>query len=202
VSNSGSYTVTVTNGFGCTATSAASVVAVSPNPVVTLSAAPYQNLYPGLTTNLTAQVSPTGTYVYSWFKNGTPISGVTGNTIANINLSQLGQYSVRVQNQTGLPCASTSNVVSIGDSATNRLFILPNPSKGHFEVAYYAAGTEQYTLSIFDSRGALAFRKSYPITGAYQRMAVDIRQHASGIYQLILSDRTGKRLANGKVLIR
>jgi hypothetical protein len=202
VSNSGSYTVTVTNGFGCTATSAASVVAVSPNPVVTLSAAPYQNLYPGLTTNLTAQVTPTGTYVYSWFKNGTPISGVTGNTIANINLSQLGQYSVRVQNQTGLPCASTSNVVSIGDSATNRLFILPNPSKGQFEVAYYAAGTEQYTLSIFDSRGALAFRKSYPITGAYQRMAVDIRQHASGIYQLILSDRTGKRLANGKVLIR
>ncbi len=202
VNSSGSYTVTVTNAFGCTATSAASVVAVSPNPVVTLSAAPYQNLYPGLTTNLTAQVTPAGTYVYSWFKNGTPISGVTGNTIANINLSQLGQYSVRVQNQTGLPCASTSNVVSIGDSATNRLFILPNPSKGQFEVAYYAAGTEQYTLSIFDSRGALAFRKSYLITGAYQRMAVDIRQHASGIYQLILSDRTGKRLANGKVLIR
>lgn len=202
VNNSGSYTVTVTNGFGCTATSTASVVAVSPNPVVTLSATPYQNLYPGITTNLTAQVTPAGTYAYSWFKNGSPLTGVTGNTISNINLSQLGQYSVRVQNQTGLPCASTSNVVSIGDSATNRLFILPNPSKGQFEVAYYAAGAEQYTLSVFDSRGALAFRKSYPITGAYQRMAVDIRQHASGIYQLVLTNRAGKRLANGKVLIR
>jgi hypothetical protein len=93
-------------------------------------------------------------------------------------------------------------LVTIGDSATTRLFILPNPSKGQFEVAYYAAGAEQFTLSVFDGRGALAFRKSYPITGAYQRMAVDMRQHASGIYQLILTNRAGKRLANGKVLIR
>jgi hypothetical protein len=202
VNNSGSYTVTVTNSFGCTATSSSSVVAVSPNPVVTLTATPYQNLYPGLTTSLTAQVTPAGSYTYSWFRNGTQISGITGNTIPNIGLSQLGQYSVRVQNQTGLPCASTSNLVNIGDSATNRLFILPNPSKGQFEVTYYATGAEQYTLSIFDSRGSLAFRKTYPIAGAYQRMAVDIRQHASGVYQLMLTDRAGKRLANGKVLIR
>ncbi len=202
VGTSGSYTVTVTNSAGCTTTSTASVVAVSPNPVVSLSAAPYQNLYPGLSTNLTAQVTPAGTYTYTWFRNGTTISGVTGNTLTNITLGQLGQYSVRVQNQTGLPCATLSNLVTIGDSATTRLFILPNPSKGQFEVAYYAAGAEQFTLSVFDGRGALAFRKSYPITGAYQRMAVDMRQHASGIYQLILTNRAGKRLANGKVLIR
>jgi hypothetical protein len=29
-----------------------------------------------------------------------------------------------------------------------------------------------------------------------------MRTHASGIYQLVLTDRSGKRLANGKVLIR
>lgn len=202
VGSSGSYTVTVTNGFGCSTASSASVVAVSPNPVVSLTAAPYQNLYPGLSTNLTAQVTPSGSYNYTWFRNGSVISGVTGNTLSNITLGQLGQYSVRVQNQTGLPCATLSNLVTIGDSATTRLFILPNPSKGQFEVAYYAAGAEQFTLSVFDGRGALAFRKSYPITGAYQRMAVDMRQHASGIYQLILTNRAGKRLANGKVLIR
>jgi hypothetical protein len=202
VGSSGSYTVTVTNGFGCSTASSASVVAVSPNPVVSLTAAPYQNLYPGLSTNLTAQVTPSGSYNYTWFRNGSVISGVTGNTLSNITLGQLGQYSVRVQNQTGLPCATLSNLVTIGDSATTRLFILPNPSKGQFEVAYYAAGAEQFTLSVFDGRGALAFRKSYPITGAYQRMAVDMRQYASGIYQLILTNRAGKRLANGKVLIR
>ncbi len=199
---SGSYTVTVTNAFGCTASSSATVVTVSPNPTVTLTAAPYQNLYPGLSTNLTAQVTPAGNYTYTWFRNASTINGATGNTISNITLSNLGQYAVRVQNQTGLPCNNLSNVVVIGDSATNRLFIMPNPSKGQFEVAYFAAAPDQYTLSVVDSRGALAFRKSYAIAGAYQRMAVDIRQHASGIYQLILTDRSGKRLATGKVLIR
>ena len=201
-STPGNYSVVVTNSFGCTANSTPISVAVSPNPVVTLAAAPYQNLYPGLTTNLTAQVAPSGSYTYTWFRNGSVLTGVTGKTLNGIGLSELGQYSVRVANQTGLPCSSNSNLVTIGDSATNRLFILPNPSKGQYEVAYYAAGTEQYTLSVFDGRGALAFRKSYAIAGAYQRMAVDMRQHASGIYQLILTDRNGKRLANGKVLIR
>jgi hypothetical protein len=170
--------------------------------VVTISASPYQNLYPGLTTNLTAQVSPAGSYAYTWYRNGNAIAGATGVTIQGIDMAQLGNYSVRVANQSGLPCSNVSNLVTIGDSATQRLFILPNPSKGQFEVAYYAAGNEQYTLTIYDGRGALVFRRSYPIAGAYQRMAVDIRQHASGIYQLVLTDRSGKHLANGKVLIR
>lgn len=202
VTTSGSYTVTVTNSFGCTNSSSATTVSVSPNPVVTLSAAPYQNLFPGLTTNLTAQVSPAGSYSYTWFRNGNTIAGATGNSINGIDLSQLGQYSVRVANQSGLPCTNVSNLVKIGDSATQRLFILPNPSKGQYEVAYYAAGNEQFTLSVYDGRGALAYRRSYSISGAYQRMPVDMRTHASGIYQLILTDRSGKRLANGKVLIR
>ncbi|MFM7672022.1 MAG: S8 family serine peptidase [Bacteroidota bacterium] len=202
VSNSGTYNVTVTNAFGCTATSVNSSVAVSPNPIVTLTASPYQNLYPGLRTNLNAQVTPTGSYLYTWYKNGVVVSGANTPTLNNIDLGQLGQYTVRVQNQTGLPCSNLSNSVTIGDSVTQRLFILPNPSKGQYEVAYYASGSEQFTLSVYDGRGALAFRRSYAISGAYQRMPVDMRTHASGIYQLILTDRSGKRLANGKVLIR
>ncbi|MEY4891729.1 MAG: hypothetical protein RIQ34_341 [Bacteroidota bacterium] len=202
VTTGGTYTVNITNGFGCTNSSLATTVTVSPNPVVTLSASPYRNLYPGLTTNLTAQVSPAGSYSYTWYRNGNTISGVSGNSINGIDLAQLGQYSVRVANQTGLPCSNNSNLVTIGDSATQRLFILPNPSKGQYEVAYYSAGNEQFTLSVYDGRGALAYRRSYTINGAYQRMPVDMRTHASGIYQLVLTDRSGKRLANGKVLIR
>lgn len=202
VSNSGTFTVMVTNSFGCTSTSTTTQVLVSPNPVVTLLAAPYQNLFPGLTTNLTAQVTPTGSYSYSWYRNGILIPGITANALNNVDLSQLGSYSVRVANQTGLPCSNVSNLVNIGDSATQRLFILPNPSTGQYEVAFYSAGVEQYTLSVYDGRGALAFRRSYAISGAYQRMAVDMRTQASGIYQLVLTDKSGKRLANGKVLIR
>lgn len=54
VSASGSYTVVVTGTGGCTNTSAPTVVAVSPNPTVTISASPYTSLFPGLTTTLTA----------------------------------------------------------------------------------------------------------------------------------------------------
>jgi hypothetical protein len=198
VSTSGNYSVTVTNSSGCSATSAATTVTVSPQPTVTLSAAPYTSLFPGLTTTLTATVTPPGTYTYTWFKGAAVVPGATANTLS-VTLSDLGSYSVNAANAGG--CNNTSNTVTISDSATARLFIMPNPNDGQFQVSYYSAANTSFTMNIFDAKGAMVYSKAYSITTPYQRMDVDIRKNNAGIYRIVLIDKTGKRLATGAVMI-
>jgi len=202
VTNTGNYSVTVTNGSGCSASSASTSVAVSPNPVATITAFPYTRLYPGLITTLTANVTPTGTYNYAWFKNGVAVPGATSSTLAGIDLDDLGSYTVTVTNTAGLPCSNTSPAVDILDSAYTKLFILPNPNNGEFDVVYHSVGANTYTLSLYDSRGAAVYSKAYTIASPYQRMRVNIKQHGRGLYQVVLTDKSGKRIANGKVVVQ
>jgi hypothetical protein len=195
---SGNYTVTVTNASGCSATSAATNVTVNPRPVVTLSASPYSSLFPGLNTTLTASVSPAGTYTYNWFKNTVAVPGAVTSSL-NIGLSNLGSYAVQVTNAGS--CSNTSNVLVIADSATSKLFIMPNPNNGQFEVSYYSPVANSYTLTISDSKGSVVYNKAYTISSPYQRLAVDVRKNGGGIYTIVLTDRSGKRIAVGKVMV-
>ncbi|MBK6938548.1 MAG: hypothetical protein IPH18_18130 [Chitinophagaceae bacterium] len=126
VNNSGSYQLLPTNASGCSATSSATAVSVSPSPAVSISASPYTRLYPGLTTTLTANVNPPGTYSYTWFKDGIAVSGAVSSSLTGIDLDKLGSYTVAVTNTSGLPCSNTSAAVAITDSAFAKLFILPN----------------------------------------------------------------------------
>ncbi len=202
VTNSGNYSVTVSNTSGCSASSAMTTVAVSPSPLVTISAAPYTRLYPGLITTLTANVTPPGSYTYVWRKNGNVVTGASASTLAGIDLDDLGSYTVTITNTTGLACSNTSAALAISDSATSKIFILPNPNDGEFDVVYYSAGSSNYTLTLFDGKGAMIYSRPYSISSPYQRMHVNIKQHGRGIYQVVLTDKSGKRIANGKVLIQ
>lgn len=201
VSVSGSYTVAVTNSNGCVSDPSAAIpVTVNPQPVVSISAEPYTSLMPGLKTTLTANVSPAATYTYVWFYNSNVVPGASGNSIY-IDHNQLGSYSVRVTNSGN--CSTTSALVNIADSASTRLFILPNPNSGVFDVVYHSsAATNNHTLVIFDSKGTLVYRKAYPISGPYQRMPVDMRNSGKGEYIVTLFNNSGKRVASGKVVIQ
>jgi hypothetical protein len=197
VTTSGSYSVTVTNASGCSASSVATVVTVSPSPVVNISASPYTKLYPGLTTTLTATVNPPGTISYIWFLNGSPVPGATSATLP-VTLNDVGSYTVQATNAGG--CSGISSALLIGDSATSRLFIYPNPNSGQFQVAFYTSGSSTNTITIYDSKGAYVFRKAYNITSPYQLMDVDLRKHGKGVYHIVLTDSKGKRLAKGSVV--
>jgi hypothetical protein len=155
-----------------------------------------------LTTTLSATVTPAGTYNYAWYRNNAVLPGANASTLAGIDLDQLGDYKVTVTNGSGLPCSNTSSIQPIGDSVSQKLFILPNPNNGNFEVLYYSDRNGTYTLSITDSKGATVYRSAYTLTAAYQRMRVDMKRQPAGIYQVGLYNAAGERIAAGKVLIQ
>ncbi|RYE21477.1 MAG: hypothetical protein EOP51_15540 [Sphingobacteriales bacterium] len=194
---SGAYSVTITDANGCTNTSAATTVTANALPTVSLSAAPYTKLFPGLTTVLTANA--TNAASYKWFKNGSEIIGATTAT-HSVSIDDLGAYSVTVTAVGG--CSNNSSVINISDSAVTRLFVYPNPNKGQFQVSYHNAANAKQVLTIVDSKGNRVFNKAYDLAIPYQRMAVDMRRNSAGVYRIILSDRNGKKIATESVVIQ
>lgn len=183
----------------CNYTTCASVpVTVNPQPSVTLTASPYTHLLPGLTTTLTATATPANpAYTYAWTRAGAPVAGATGSTL-NVNIDQLGSYTVRVTGAGG--CTATSNIVTILDSMSGRLFIGPNPSNGQFKVRYQTtSSTAPRTLVIYDSHGAMIYSRVFTTATPYSSMDVDIRRHGKGLYIIALRDGNGNVIAKAKV---
>lgn len=195
-STSGNYNVRVGNSNGCSNTSAATAVIVSPKPAITLSASPFTRLYPGLNTTLTA--NSTAPVTYSWFRNGNILSAATGSTLP-VNVDQLGNYSVRVTNAAG--CSNTSALLSIADSASAQLFIYPNPNNGIFQVAYYNAGASKQTITVHDAKGARVYTKTFDINTPYQRMNINVRNHGKGTFIVTLSNANNQAIISEKVLV-
>ena len=200
-SASGNYAVTVSSADGCSSLSTATAVAVSENPTVSISANPYTKLYPGLTTSLTAKAQPMGNYLYTWLKNDIAINGANNTTLIGIDLNKLGSYAVKITNATGLPCANTSELLVITDSITNKMYVYASPNNGQFNVAYYTSiPNQKITLAVYDIKGARVFLKAFTLSSSYQLMQVDIKQHASGIYNVVILDANNNKIASSAVV--
>ena len=57
------------------------------------------------------------------------------------------------------------------------------------------------TVTVYDSKGANVYNEKFPVTGPYTLLSVDIKPAQSGIYYVVIGDATGKKLAEGKVLV-
>jgi hypothetical protein len=94
--------------------------------------------------------------------------------------------------------------LNILDSATSKIFFYPNPNQGQFQVRYnnpQSSSTQNY-IRVFDARGKKVYEQLYSVSAPYTQMLVDLRARGSGIYLVELSDKSGKRLATGKVYIK
>ncbi|MEP6675968.1 MAG: GEVED domain-containing protein [Ferruginibacter sp.] len=182
------------------AVSTAAVLTVNPLPTITVTAAPYTRLYPGLKTTLTATVSPVAASTYTWFLNGTQIPGATtGTYIADID--HLGDYTLKVTDVNG--CTSTSGIKTIADSVNTTLFVYPNPNSGIFQVRYYSLPGNALVRNIFiyDDKGSRIYSQGFAIGKPYGSMNVDLSRYRSGTYWVELADGNGKRLKFAKVVV-
>ncbi len=98
VSNSGLYTVTVTNEFGCSSTASGVVVTVNPNPVPTILTTGDVVFCDGGSVVLATEVFSS----YQWS---------TGSTSQFITVTESGDYTVTVTNSFG--CSGTSDTTTV-----------------------------------------------------------------------------------------
>lgn len=101
VSNSGTYTVTVTNASGCNAVSAVTTVTVNPLPAATILAGGPTNFCQGGSVTLTASPQVAGS-TYLWSSGATTASIVANTTSTN---------TVTITNAAG--CATTASAVTV-----------------------------------------------------------------------------------------
>jgi uncharacterized repeat protein (TIGR01451 family) len=108
--SAGSYTVTITNIGGCSATSSATSVTVNNTVNVSISAGGPTTFCAGGNVTLTANPSGgSGTFAsYQWSLNGSPIGGANASTYA---ATAAGSYTVTVADSAG--CTGTSAPQSV-----------------------------------------------------------------------------------------
>jgi extracellular elastinolytic metalloproteinase len=187
--NNHQYRVVIT-GNPCGATSTQATLFVFPTPIVTLTASPIQQLYPGLTTTLTANAIPSSND-FEWYKDGIRVPGVQGRSIT-VDFSMRGRYQAKA---IGL-CDNQSNELVIGDSATSEIFIYPNPTAGPISIITYHQNTTSGSIliQVYDAKGAKVIQQSANRTSGYNRYELDMTFLASGIYILEILDENGNRL--------
>ncbi len=203
------YRVRVSSG-GCSSTNstACTITAVNPTPVVTISASPVTSLFPGLTSTLTAAVSPNAGATYQWIKDNAFVTAPLPSNKYVVTVDGFGYYSVKVVDVNGCTNNFTTPAnIRIKDSATNNiLFIYPSPNSGKFQVRYYfddknGNNTPATAVNIYDERGARVFTRSFAPGLGYGQMNVDLGTHGRGVYRVDLLDGNGNRLKTGSVMV-
>ena len=205
--NNNLYRCILTNTACATASiSNAAKLTVRALPTITLTAAPITTLLPGQTTLLTAATSPSngGSLSTNWFYNTAPIS-VTANTYP-VSINQAGNYYATITETypSGLQCSNTSATVTITAAESSKLFIFPSPSNGSFTVSYYNSSyiNTKRSIAVYDTKGALVYKKEFTISNTYSIQNVTLVQSSTGYYMVVLFDADGKKIIEGKVLIK
>ena len=104
----GSYTVTVSQGGNCSATSSAATVNILAAPQATVTASGPLAICQGGSVNLTASQAAGNTY--QWQVNGANIAGATNSSYA---ANAAGSYAVVVTSTNGCAATSTASVVTV-----------------------------------------------------------------------------------------
>jgi endonuclease/exonuclease/phosphatase family metal-dependent hydrolase len=119
LTNNGNYSVIVTNLFGSVTSSNAVLLLTNAPPAITTQP---QNQFVLAGQTATFSVAATGTppLSYQWFFSGTNIAGATTNpfTLANVQLTNAGNYSVVITNIAG----------SVTSSAASLTVLFTNPA--------------------------------------------------------------------------
>lgn len=182
--------------------SAAAILHVDARPEITLSSSA-STLLPGQSTTINAAITPppVGATI-TWYKNNTVIPNVTGASYL-VDSVEVGEYKVRVVfDATG--CNNESQVLSIGTTESQRLFVFPSPNNGQFTLSYYnsSGSSSQQMVTVHDAHGALVYSAKVPVSGFYTLINVNLRGVARGVYVVSVGDANGKRLTKEKIIIQ
>ena len=109
----GTYTVTIANSNGCSATSIGTVVTVNALPTATITAGSATTFCQGGSVILNANTG--AGFMYQWYNNASPISGATA---SSYTANASGSYTVAVTNTSSCSAASSATNVLVNSNTT------------------------------------------------------------------------------------
>jgi PKD repeat protein len=177
-STSGTYSVTITDAFGCLCHSAPKTIVIDPLPT------------PVITKHGDTLVS---SYANGnqWYLGSTLIPGATSQ---NFVMSGTGNFTVHEKDSLG--CSGTSNIISgIPENLAleNAMNVFPNPNNGQFVLSLLLTQRSSYTLRISDVTGREVYSEQLQITGPTEQN-LDLSAYGKGIYLLEIVGQKGKAM--------
>jgi hypothetical protein len=181
-SGSHTYSVTVTDTHGCTASSSTTFTI---NPQPTISITPIAPACAGSSMNLTATTN--GAWAIQWYVNGSPISGATSLTL-NVPSTTSGTYTYSV--------TASGSGSNCSDSAETTVTIYSNPSVTIAPTAPVCEG-ESVTMNASASGGSGSYSYQWQHNGAAISGATSSSYTATGLsvgnhsYTVLVTDSNG-----------
>lgn len=176
----GSYTVTITDNNGCTATSAA-IVITAPNAVTGTTT--FTGTSCPTCTDGTASVTPNGgtaPYTYSWSPSGG--TGATANNLA------AGTYTVTITDANGCEGTATVTVTagaSVEENGTDAgIQAFPNPSNGTFYITSDINYSGKALVEIMDITGKVLHAQTVVMNNSLSNTSIHLEYAAAGTYMM------------------
>ncbi len=172
--NAGSYTVTYTDGSGCSATSAPTVVTVNALPTVTQSALSTVCVYNSPVT-LTGGSPASGTY------SGTGVSSGSFNPAT----AGIGTHTITYTYTDGNSCSASATAditvdgcAAIGENDLSNLKVYPNPTENKLTIEL----SGDFNFEITDTKGRIIEKGN-----GNNFSTINTTNYTSGVYFLNLS---------------
>jgi dienelactone hydrolase len=170
VKKDGTYTVTVTNSFGCKALASQTV------KVLVLTTPNILSAGPKMTCDQTA-------FSYQWYLDGKAIVGATSKDYI---AQKSGKYSVEIKNKEGCSAISSPvqiEITSIQEVDNQIVSVFPNPTSNSFFIKI----NQKAKATIFDVLG----KNIYEEKTFFQEKEIQTSHWQNGIYFIVLETENG-----------
>jgi len=179
VNATGTYSITVTDVFGCAITSQPENIYVFPLPAVPV------------ITIIGDTLTSSASIGNQWYLNGTIIPNAINQTYI---IQQAGSYKVSVTDINGLCSSTSSGFVGIEKEYKNGIsyVIYPNPTNAASTLILQSNSADDIIIEITDVVGKVIYNKKYKSFSGRLETGIDISFYGKGAYMLSITNSKGK----------
>jgi hypothetical protein len=177
------YTVTVTNSFGCTEMES---VTISVNDTITPTITQVGN---------TLQANPSNGIGYTWFYADTMFTNPTGNNVIAIGLDNIpadstGYYRVRIEDINGCIFESTTIYIEPVSTTPNisiqNLRLMPNPTRDYVDIEFDNIKANDVEIRLVNELGQLILSEKIYLGTGQHRKRLDLSNIPQGVYIVLI----------------